>query len=202
MTTITATGQEQYHQHFHPFAQGFVYGEAGNMEDILPKLTEDICAVLIELIQGEGGVNTLEKAFVQELAAICMEKDILLIIDEVQTGVGRTGTFFAYEQYGIQPDLVTSAKGLGGGLPIGAILFSEKTAGVLGYGDHGTTFRGKSGGLRRRSLYRQNRERRIPQSSEHKRVSNPGSLKRSSWHQGSQWDGTDAWISPRNHDRR
>ena len=142
MTTITATGQEQYHKHFHPFAQGFVYGEAGNMEDIKPKLTKNICAVLIELIQGEGGVNTLDKAFVQNLAAICKEKDILLIVDEVQTGIGRTGTFFAYQQYGIQPDLVTSAKGLGGGLPIGAILFSEKTQGVLGYGDHGTTFGG------------------------------------------------------------
>jgi len=142
MTTITATGQEQYHKHFHPFAQGFVYGEAGNMEDIKPKLTKNICAVLIELIQGEGGVNTLDKAFVQNLAVICKEKDILLIVDEVQTGIGRTGTFFAYQQYGIQPDLVTSAKGLGGGLPIGAILFSEKTQGVLGFGDHGTTFGG------------------------------------------------------------
>jgi acetylornithine aminotransferase apoenzyme (EC 2.6.1.11) len=94
MTTITATGQEQYHKHFHPFAQGFVYGEAGNMENIKPKLTKNICAVLIELIQGEGGVNTLEKEFVQNLAAICREKDILLIVDEVQTGIGRTGTFF------------------------------------------------------------------------------------------------------------
>lgn len=142
MTTITATAQEEYHQFFHPFAEGFVYGQAGDMKDIRSKLTEDICGVLIELIQGEGGVKTLDREFVLELARECKERDILLLIDEVQTGIGRTGTFFAYQQYGIYPDLVTSAKGLGGGLPIGAILFSDKMSGVLTFGDHGTTFGG------------------------------------------------------------
>ncbi len=142
MAALTATGQEQYHRHFHPFSQGFAYGEANDLTDVAPRLTPDVCAVLIELIQGEGGVNTLDKAFVQGLDALCREKDILLMVDEVQTGIGRTGTFFAYEQYGVRPDVVTAAKGLGGGLPIGAILFSERTADTLSFGDHGTTFGG------------------------------------------------------------
>jgi len=102
----------------------------------------DTCAVMMEMIQGEGGVIVLDKEYVKAVAKLCAEKEVLLIADEVQTGIGRTGTFFAYEQYGIQPDIVTFAKGIGGGLPIGGALFTEKTADILQYGDHGTTFGG------------------------------------------------------------
>ena len=142
MTTITATGQEEYHQYFHPFAEGISYVEANDTEDLRNKMSDKVCAILIELIQGEGGVNLLEKEFVEAIDNLCREKDVLLIVDEVQTGIGRTGTLFAFQQFGILPDLVTSAKGLGGGLPIGALLFGEKTEKVLVYGDHGTTFGG------------------------------------------------------------
>lgn len=142
MTTITATGQEEYHQYFHPFSPGFVYAEPNDLEDLKGKITENTCGILIELIQGEGGVNSLKPEFVTGVSELCKEKDILLIVDEVQTGIGRTGTTFAFEQFHIKPDLVTVAKGLGGGLPIGAVLFNDKTENVLTYGDHGTTFGG------------------------------------------------------------
>ncbi len=142
MTTITATGQEEYHQYFHPFSEGFFYVESNNIEELKQSVSENTCAIMIELIQGEGGVNLLDQEYVHSISEICKEKDILLIVDEVQTGIGRTGTTFAFEQFHIQPDLVTVAKGLGGGLPIGAILFNKKTENVLTYGDHGTTFGG------------------------------------------------------------
>lgn len=142
MAALSATGQEAYHTFFFPFVEGFVFAKANDLTDTLSKLTEDVCAVLLEPIQGEGGVLPLEKEYVQAVATVCQEKDILLLIDEVQTGIGRTGSFYCYQQFGIQPDLVSSAKGLGGGLPIGAVLFGEKTADVLGAGDHGSTFGG------------------------------------------------------------
>ena len=116
--------------------------EANDFADILSKMTDDVCAVMLETVQGEGGVVPLDKEYVQAVAKACKEKDILLIVDEVQTGMGRTGSLFSYQQFGIQPDLVSCAKGLGGGLPIGAVLFGEKTETVFVPGDHGSTFGG------------------------------------------------------------
>src|SRR5665648_172695 len=142
MATITATGQEEYHHFFHPFSEGFLYVEPNQIEELEQTVSENTCAIMIELIQGEGGVNTLDREYVDNISRICIEKDILLIVDEVQTGVGRTGTTFAFEQFNIQPDLVTVAKGLGGGLPIGAVIFNKKTENILTFGDHGTTFGG------------------------------------------------------------
>lgn len=142
LATITATGQESYHKYFNPFVEGFLYAEANNIEDVKAKISHKTCGIMIELVQGEGGVNTLDKPYVQELFQICKEKDILFIVDEIQTGVGRTGKLFAYEHYDIKPDLITIAKGLGAGLPIGGILFNENCADVLESGDHGTTFGG------------------------------------------------------------
>lgn len=143
IATLEATGQDKFHANFFPFTQGFDYVEANNIEDLQEKMKDPtVCAIMMELVQGESGVRPLDPAFVQEAARLCAENDILLGIDEVQTGVGRTGTFFAYQQYGIQPDLVSTAKGLGGGVPMGAVLAGEKTANVLGAGDHGTTFGG------------------------------------------------------------
>ena len=142
MAALSATGQNVYHNFFFPFVDGFVFAKANDTEDTLSKLTDDVCAVMMELVQGEGGVMPLEKEYVQAVYAACQKKDILFIVDEVQTGVGRTGTFYSYQQFGIQPDLVSSAKGLGGGLPIGAVLFGEKTQDTLIPGDHGSTFGG------------------------------------------------------------
>lgn len=142
MATITATGQDGYHKYFDPFVGGFLYAKANDLDDLKSKLSGKTCAVMIELVQGEGGVNTLEPGYVKEIEAICREKDILLIVDEVQTGIGRTGKLFAYEHYGILPDIVTMAKGLGAGLPIGGILFNKSCSHVLVAGDHGTTFGG------------------------------------------------------------
>ena len=140
VTTLSATGQEHFHQFFFPFTGDFSYALANDIADVKEKLNASVCAVMIEFIQGEGGVVPLNEGFVKELAALCAEKDVLLIADEVQTGVGRTGKFLASEWYGVHPDITTLAKGLGGGLPIGAVLLGEKTEFVLGYGDHGSTF--------------------------------------------------------------
>lgn len=142
MAALSATGQAAYHNFFFPFVEGFVFAKANDIEDTLSKLTDDVCAVMMELVQGEGGVTPLEKEYVQAVYQACLEKDILFIVDEVQTGIGRTGSFYSYQQFDIQPDLVSSAKGLGGGLPIGAVLFGEKTQDVLVPGDHGSTFGG------------------------------------------------------------
>jgi acetylornithine/N-succinyldiaminopimelate aminotransferase len=142
VTTLSATGQDVFHNYFFPFTEGFSYAKANDIEDLLAHLDEHVCAVMFEFVQGEGGVVPLEKEFVGQMAQVCRERDILLIADEVQTGVGRTGKFLASEYFGIQPDLTTLAKGLGGGLPIGAVLCNEKTADVLGPGDHGSTFGG------------------------------------------------------------
>ena len=142
VTTLAATGQEVFHNFFFPFTEGFCFAPANVIQDTLNMLTDDVCAIILELVQGEGGVVPLTQAYVKAVAEACAERDILLIVDEVQTGIGRTGTLFAYEQYGLQPDVVTSAKGLGGGLPIGAVLLGERVKDTLGAGSHGTTFGG------------------------------------------------------------
>ena len=143
LTTLAATGQEHYHELFQPLTPGFCHVSAGDMDELeaLSRRTK-IAAVLIECIQGEGGVIPLNPDYARALEAFCKARDILLMVDEVQTGNGRTGQLYAYMNYGIRPDVVTTAKGLGGGLPIGACLMSEKVQGVLGFGDHGSTFGG------------------------------------------------------------
>ena len=142
MATITATGQEHYHKFFTPFLDGFVYCDANDIQQLEKLTDDDVCAVMMEVIQGEGGVLNLDEAFVKAAEKICREKDILFIIDEVQTGIGRSGKLFAYESFGVKPDIVTFAKGIGGGLPIGGALFSEKCCDILEPGNHGTTYGG------------------------------------------------------------
>ena len=142
MATITATGQENYHKFFTPFLEGFAYCEANDSAQLEKLVDDDTCAIMMEMIQGEGGVLNLEKEFVETAERLCKEKDMLLIVDEVQTGIGRSGRLFAYEHFGIKPDIVTFAKGIGGGLPIGGCLFGEKCCDVLEPGNHGTTYGG------------------------------------------------------------
>lgn len=143
IATLEATGQDKFHQNFFPFTEGFDYVEANNIDELKQVLaTGKVAGVMMELVQGESGVRPLDPAFVEEAAKLCQDNDVLLMIDEVQTGIGRTGKFFSYQNYGLQPDLVSCAKGLGGGVPIGAVLGNEKTADVLKAGDHGTTFGG------------------------------------------------------------
>ncbi len=141
VTTLSATGQDVFHNYFFPFTEGFDFVTPGDLEELKAK-SEGVCALMVELIQGEGGVLPVDKGYIQAAAEFCAENDILLIVDEVQTGVGRTGTLYCFRQFGITPDIVTSAKGLGGGLPIAAVLFGEKTENVLRPGDHATTFGG------------------------------------------------------------
>ena len=142
MATITATGQEHYHKFFNPFVEGFKYVESGNTEQFLEMADDTVCAIILEIVQGEGGVVPTDFDFLKTVEKVCKEKDILLIIDEVQTGMGRTGKLFAYQHAGISPDVVTSAKGIGNGLPMGACLCTEKCANILTAGTHGTTFGG------------------------------------------------------------
>ena len=140
IATLTATGQDVFHNYFFPFVGGFQYATAGDIDDVKQKVSDKTCAVMLEFIQGEGGVIPQDKSFIQKLFAFCQSRDILVIADEVQTGVGRTGEFLCCENFDVKPDLVTLAKGLGGGLPIGAVLFGEKVENVMGPGSHGTTF--------------------------------------------------------------
>ncbi len=142
LATLSATGQDSFHQYFFPFMEGFVFAKAGDIDDLRSKAGGDVCAVMLECVQGEGGVIPLESSYLRAVRAFCDQRDILLIVDEVQTGVGRTGRFLACEYSGIKPDIVTMAKGLGGGLPIGACLCNEKPADVLSAGTHGSTFGG------------------------------------------------------------
>lgn len=143
VTTLAATGQDVFHNFFFPFTEGFAFTPANDIEALKHALEDTtVCALMMELIQGEGGVMPLDKEFVLEAEKLCKEKDVLLIIDEVQTGVGRTGKLFAFQNYGITPDIVTTAKGIGGGLPLGCVMFSQKTESVLVAGDHATTFGG------------------------------------------------------------
>lgn len=142
MATITATGQDHYHEFFTPFVDGFSYCQPGDIEGLKKLMGADVCAIMIEMIQGEGGVLDLDGEFVSAISNLCKENDCLLIVDEVQTGAGRTGKMFAYQHYGLEPDVVTFAKGVGGGLPIGGVICNEKTCDILVPGDHGTTFGG------------------------------------------------------------
>lgn len=141
LATLAATGQDAFHKYYGPFPEGFVYADP-TIEGVEACMNERTCAVMIECIQGESGVNVLDKDFVQAVEKLCRERDIIFICDEVQTGNGRTGRLYAYQAYGVSPDIVTTAKGLGGGLPIGACMLFEKCAGVFGHGDHGSTFGG------------------------------------------------------------
>lgn len=140
VTTLAATGQDVFHNYFFPFTEGFKYVEAGDMDALKNAVSDKTCAVMFEVIQGEGGVNILDKAYVQELVSYCQSRDILVIIDEVQTGVGRTGKLFAHQNYEVLPDLMTVAKGIGGGLPIGLCMCGEKLKDVMSPSTHGTTF--------------------------------------------------------------
>ena len=142
MATITATGQEKYHKFFTPFLEGFKYCEANNIEQLKSLVDDDTCAIMMEMVQGEGGVLDLDPDFVKAAEQLCHEHDLVFIVDEVQTGIGRTGKLFAYEYFDVTPDIVTFAKGIGGGLPIGGVLFGEKCCDVLKPGDHGTTYGG------------------------------------------------------------
>ena len=140
VTTLSATGQDVFHNFFFPFTEGFSFVEAGDIDLLKNTVTDKTCAVMLELIQGEGGVNILDKDYVQALVRFCNERDIVVIVDEVQTGVGRTGRLFAFQNYGILPDLATVAKGLGGGLPIGVCMCGEKLRNVMTPSTHGSTF--------------------------------------------------------------
>jgi len=143
LTTLAATGQDHYHELYQPLTPGFAHTPVGDIEALDRAMDPaSVCALLIECVQGEGGVNALPMPFVQEAARLAKERDILLMVDEVQTGNGRTGALYAYMRYGIAPDVVTTAKGLGGGLPIGACMLGDKVESIFSYGDHGSTFGG------------------------------------------------------------
>ena len=141
ITTLAANGQEVFHQNYFPFTEGFRSADP-NLDAVQSVAGHDVCAVLLELVQGEGGVLPMEQEFVQQLAKLCQERDWLLLVDEVQTGIGRTGSFFCFQQYGIQPDACSFAKGVAGGLPMGGFLVNEKCRNVMGPGTHGSTFGG------------------------------------------------------------
>jgi len=151
IATLSATGQDVFHNYFFPFLEGFINVQANNIDDLKEKLDDTVCAVMIEYVQGEGGVNVLDKDFVDAVFELCAEKDILVIADEVQSGVGRTGKFLAGEYFGKKADITTLAKGIAGGIPMGACLMNEKCQGVLTKGTHGSTFGGNpvacAGGL-------------------------------------------------------
>ncbi|MPM28550.1 Acetylornithine aminotransferase [bioreactor metagenome] len=140
MAALTATGQDKFHNYFFPFVEGFKFAEANSLDSLKEAAGDDTCAVMVELVQGEGGVLPLDKDYVQSVAKLCAEKDWLLLVDEVQTGIGRTGSLFAFQQYGILPDVCSFAKGIAGGLPMSGIMANEKCKGVLTPGTHGTTF--------------------------------------------------------------
>ena len=140
ITTLMATGQEVFHNYFFPFTEGFRYADANDLASLEAAAGDDVCAVMVELVQGEGGVLPLDKEYVKAVAALCAERDWLLLVDEVQSGVGRTGSLFCFQQYGILPDVVSFAKGIAGGLPMSGIMANEKCRNVLGPGTHATTF--------------------------------------------------------------
>lgn len=143
LTTLAATGQEHFHQLFTPLTEGFLYADAEDISGMEKLIAENkVAGVLLEVVQGEGGVNALSGEYLTAVERLCRENDVVFMIDEVQTGNGRTGRLYSYMHYDLHPDVVTTAKGLAGGLPMGACLMNEKTAGVLGFGDHGSTFGG------------------------------------------------------------
>ena len=142
ITTLAATGQDKFHNYFFPFTEGFRYADANDLDSVEAVAGHDVCAVMMELVQGEGGVLPLDLEFVQKVAELCAKRDWLLLVDEVQSGMGRTGSLFAFQQYHIQPDVVSFAKGIAGGLPFGGIMANEKCREVFSPGTHGTTFGG------------------------------------------------------------
>lgn len=142
LTTLSATGQPSFHQYFAPFTEGFVFANANDIEDLKSKITDSTGAVMLECVQGEGGVVPLDAEYLRAVREICDENDLILIIDEVQTGAGRTGEFLSFMHAGVRPDIVTMAKGLGGGLPIGACLCGDSLKDVMSAGTHGSTFGG------------------------------------------------------------
>ncbi|MBE7049855.1 MAG: aspartate aminotransferase family protein [Ruminococcaceae bacterium] len=142
ITTATATGQEKYKTPYAPLTPGFIHVDANDIEGLKKSLSKNTCAIMVELIQGESGVRPLDESFVKEIRKICDDEDIIFIVDEVQTGIGRCGKLFAYELYGVEPDIITCAKALGGGVPIGAVLAKDFVADSFKPGDHGTTFGG------------------------------------------------------------
>ena len=142
MATLSATGQDVFHNYFFPFLEGFVHAEANNINDLKEKIDDTVCAVMLEYVQGEGGVIALDEEYINAVFELCAQKDILVIADEVQTGIGRTGKFLAGEWYGKKADITTLAKGIAGGIPMGACLFNSKTKDVLTAGTHGSTFGG------------------------------------------------------------
>jgi acetylornithine/N-succinyldiaminopimelate aminotransferase len=142
ITTLKATGQEVFHNYFFPFTEGFRYATVNDLDSVRAQAGDDVCAVMMELVQGEGGVMPLDPAFVAGVKALCDEHDWLLLVDEVQTGVGRTGTMFAFQQYDLLPDACSFAKGIAGGLPMAGVMANEKCRNVLTPGTHATTFGG------------------------------------------------------------
>lgn len=142
ITTLAATGQDSFHQHFFPFTEGFRYVSINDQEQLADAIDDTVCGIMIELVQGEGGVTVMDKEYAKYIEKLCKENDILLIADEVQTGIGRTGTFLCCEQYQIHPNVITLAKGLGAGLPIGAILMDDIAGDIFQPGQHGSTFGG------------------------------------------------------------
>lgn len=140
LATLKATGQDVFHTTFGPFPEGFVYAEANNFESFMSAYNKNVCAVMMEMVQGEGGVIPLDKIFIKKVYEFCKEHDIIIIIDEVQTGNGRTGSLYAYQQFDIEPDIVSTAKGVAGGLPMGICLFGEKTKDTMTPSSHGSTF--------------------------------------------------------------
>ncbi|GAB4334103.1 MAG: acetylornithine transaminase [Candidatus Abyssubacteria bacterium] len=142
LATITATGQEKFQKNFHPLVEGFRYASLNDLRSVEEATRSETCAVLLELVQAEGGVHVADPDFVKNLRVLCDERDLLLILDEVQTGMGRTGRLFAYEHYGLTPDIITLAKSLGAGFPIGAMLAGPKVCDVFQPGDHASTFGG------------------------------------------------------------
>ena len=151
IATLSATGQDVFHNYFFPFLEGFINVKANDISDLKEKLDDTVCAVMIEYVQGEGGVNALQQDFVDAIYELCAQKDVLVIADEIQTGVGRTGKFLAGDHFGRKADITTLAKGIAGGIPMGACLMNEKCSGVLTAGTHGSTFGGNpiacAGGL-------------------------------------------------------
>lgn len=142
ITTLNATGQDVFHKYFFPFTEGFRHAKANDMDDLKAQMGDDVCAVMLELIQGEGGVNPLDPEYVKQVREFCTENDLLMLVDEVQTGVGRTGSLFCFQSYDLKTDVVSFAKGIAGGLPMGGIMAAEPYQDVLGPGTHASTFGG------------------------------------------------------------
>ncbi|WP_457600103.1 acetylornithine/succinylornithine family transaminase [Hydrogenivirga sp.] len=164
--SLSATAQEKFHEGFEPILEGFDYAELNDINSVKKLLREETAAVMLEVIQGEGGVNECEPEFLKEVQELCREEELLLVVDEVQTGVGRTGEFYGYQNYGIEPDLITLAKGLGGGVPIGAVIAREEVAKSLTPGTHGSTFGGNALACRAASVVVDSVKALLPQIRE------------------------------------